>query len=244
MNAQSEEFRLYFARVRPIYNELFSMAHIICGNYEQAEFALSTVILTGWNNRRSFRSARAFRENMRADMRHIALAQASAGEITWELRPSDDDEDDGIPRISDIQDDPTVLRAVMLRYGCGLSLKEISRITGHTRRQTDKMLSRFVRRLERKLGASKPEALLEDMCISEMNSASGAPDSGAVFRSFESEAERSFRPASRLAKRAIKAVCYILAVIIACCAIWFAAALVRPTRITDDGLLTETLSEQ
>ena len=243
MNAQSEEFRLYFARVRPIYNELFSMAHVICGNYEQAEFALSTVILTGWHNRRSFRSARAFRENMRADMRHIALAQASAGEITWELRPADDD-DDGIPRISDIQDDPSVLRAVMLRYGCGLSLKEISRITGQTRRQADRMLKRFVRRLERRLNASRPEALLEDMCINEMTAAAGAPDAGAIFRNFESEAERSYRPGGRMAKRVISAVCYILAVIIACGAIWFVSALIRPSRITDDGLLTETLSEQ
>lgn len=243
MNTQNDQFRLYFARIRPIYNELFSMAHIICGNYEQAEFALSTAIYSGWANRRNFRSSRAFLESMRADMRRIALAQAKPdAEITWEMRPMGDEEDEH--RLISFHDDPVILRAVMLRYGCGLSVKDVARLAGHTRRQTDKMLRRFINRVGKKTGASKPEAYLSEMCMTEMLTASGAPDIGAMFRTFEAEAERYDKPSARRAKRVVSAVCCVLAFIILACAIWLTSALIRPARIAEEGLLTETLNEQ
>jgi len=243
MNTHTEEFRLYFARIRPLYNELFSMAHVICGNYEQAEFALSTAILSGWNNRRNFRSARAFRENMRSDMRRIAISSAKPdAELTWDVRRLTGEE--GETGLADIHDDLSVLRVVVMHYGCGVSVRDISRLTGYTRRQTEKLLRRFEMRAQRRLDTSRPEAMIEEMCIDELLASPGAPDVGAIFRTFEAEAERSYRPASRLAGRIVSAVAYVLAVALAAGAIWVISALVRPARIADDGLMTETLNEQ
>jgi DNA-directed RNA polymerase specialized sigma24 family protein len=245
MNAQNEELRLYFARVRPLYHELFSMAHAICGNYERAEYALSSAILAGWNNRRHFRSARGFRESMRADMRRIAVSQIDPGaEITWEPRASADA--DSVPRLAQLQETPAILRTVMLRYGCGLSVKEISRAMEQPRRQTEQTLRRFMRRFRRRLGdsAAKPEALIQDMCREELADGAEAPDMGAIFRTFEAEASQSYRPGTRLAGRIASCVAYVLLILMLASAIWFASAVMRPARVSDDGLLTETLNEQ
>lgn len=246
MNAQSEEIRLYFARVRPLYNELFSMAHVICGNYEQAEYALSSVILAGWNNRRHFRSERGFRENMRADLRRIALAQTHENaEMTWEPRPAQD-EDGMAPSLASIQEDTEVVRAVMLRYGCELSVREVARVTGRTRRQTEQLLNRFLRRFRRRQDdhSAKPEALIQEMCREELACEAEAPDIGAVFRTFEAEATQNYRPGKRLAGRVAAFCAYIALILLLACAIWLCSALIRPPQIAQDGLLVETLNEQ
>ena len=245
MNAQSEEIRLYFARVRPLYHELFSMAHVICGNYQQAEYALGSVILMGWNSRRHFRSARGFRENMRADMRRIALSRVDpATEITWEI--NDPGDGDSAPCLAAIDEDPAVIRTVMLRYGCGLSMKEVSRVMGQPRRQTEQTLRRFMRRFRRRMGgsAAKIEAIIQEMCREELAGGAEAPDIGAIFRTFEAEASQNYRPGTRLAGRIAACAAYVLLMLMLALAIWLASAVLRPAQVSEDGLLTETLNEQ
>ena len=49
MNQQtSEALRIFFRRVTGIYPELFNTAHVICGNYDLAEYVVRNAILTTW----------------------------------------------------------------------------------------------------------------------------------------------------------------------------------------------------
>ena len=48
MQQTSEELRAWFKGVQPIYVELFNAAHVMCGNYDLAEYALRSAILDVW----------------------------------------------------------------------------------------------------------------------------------------------------------------------------------------------------
>ena len=77
MNNLTEELQLYFARIKPIYRELFGMAHAICGNYETAEYVLQRAVLEGWTrNERSSRRV-GFRESVRGALKRIAVQEAA-----------------------------------------------------------------------------------------------------------------------------------------------------------------------
>ena len=82
----SEALRTWFKRVEPYYPELFNMAHAICGNYEQAEYALRGAILEVWAQ--SSEGGMGFRERLRSAVREESLqlleeGEAASSEFTW-----------------------------------------------------------------------------------------------------------------------------------------------------------------
>lgn len=250
MNQQTEELHLYFTRVRPMCRELFSMAFAICGDYDSAELALQKVILGGWQSRRSFRSSRGFRDSLRADMRRVALSCALEHGEEWDQFASDPlEEQDSDPVLGAIQQGNALTRrVVMLKYGCLLKNSQIARATGISAAQVEQLLSRFQRRLKRRLTSEqrgKLDARLKDIC-SEQLQAGGVemPDIGALYRNFEAEASASYSPVSRFASRAVK-FAFAMALMVALgCVIWGISAIIRPAQIENTGLMTETLNEQ
>ena len=63
--------RTWFRRVEPYYPELFNTAHVICGNYEQAEQALRGAILDVWME--SAEVGLGLRERLRSAPNHAKL---------------------------------------------------------------------------------------------------------------------------------------------------------------------------
>lgn len=250
MNQQTEELHLYFMRVRPMCRELFSMAFAICGDYDSAELALQKVILGGWQSRRSFRSSRGFRDSLRADMRRAALSCAPDHGEDWDQFASDPlEEQAGDPVLGAIQQENALTRRViMLKYGCLLKNGQIARAAGISAAQAEQLLSRFQRRLKRRLTSEqrgKLDARLKDVCAGQLQTGGvEMPDIGALYRNFEAEASASYNPVSHFTSRAVKFAFAVALMAALGCVIWGISAIIRPAQIENAELMTETLDEQ
>lgn len=251
MNQQTEELHLYFTRVRPMCRELFSMALTICADYDSAELALQKVILGGWQSRRRFRSSRGFHESLRADMRRAALGCIRDSGNEWDEFGADPlGEDAGDDPVLDAirQERPGVRRVVMLRYGCALSRAQISRLVGIPAHQVEQLISRFQRRLKRRLTSEqrgKLESRLKELCRGQLaGEGVEMPDIGALYRNFEAEASANYSPVTRAASRAAVYIASIVMLAMLGAILWGVSAVIRPAQIEDTGLLTETLIEQ
>lgn len=251
MNQQSEEMRLYFNRVRPMCRELFAMAFAICADYDGAEYALQRVILSGWQGGRRLRSKRGFREGMRAEMRRVALTRVSkSAEAEWDqygADPLDGETGDTLMRAIQREDAET-RRAVMLKYGCSLSNGQIARAMAMPAGNVDQIISRFHRRLKRRLDAGERghiDQRLRETCVAGLSEGGAEmPDMGALYRNFEAEAAANYSPVGHFAGRAAAFIVAVVLLIMLGCAAWGVSAIIRPAQIEDSGLLTETLDEQ
>lgn len=248
MNDRTDELRLYFARVKPVYAELFGMAHAITGNYDRAEYCLQRAILEGFLSRRRFRSARGFRESLRADMRRIALPEVKTSrELTFDAflesaltGPSPD----SMRRLIE-QEDAAMRRLILLRYGCGLNARGIARVLGMTARQADTLITRFERRVKRRLEPAQRlhvDTRLQDIAREELLSGA-SPDVGAVYRTFEAEASGTIKPVSIVSKFALRLL-YVAALLLIALFVWLIAAVIRPVVLENNGLKMETLIDQ
>ena len=155
VTTQADELRAFFARVRPCYRELFNMAHAICGNYELAEYAVQSAILDVFR-RGSPRSRAGLRETLRAQTRAMAMEQARLiddAELTWDGFREDaieGAEGDVVLQAASLEPLEN-RRMLMLRYGCGLSAHDIARLLDMPAAQVSGVLTRFSRRLKRRL---------------------------------------------------------------------------------------------
>ena len=249
MNEQTDEMRLYFTRIKPVCRELFSAAYAICGDYEQAEYALRRVILSGWQGRGRFRGTRAFRENLRNSMRRTALSRLDeVRESTWDQLAEDPlSAEEADPLLRHLQaQDVTVRRAVLLKYGCMLKNRQIARCLDITARQADQMTNRFLRQAKLRADAGgRPEARLREICREHLVSGeTEMPDLGAIYRNFQAAADQGARPVRRAASRTVTAVAAILLVILLAGLFWVTASVIRPAQIQDDAPLTRTAQEE
>ncbi|MBQ4090118.1 MAG: hypothetical protein IJC56_09630 [Clostridia bacterium] len=251
MNQQTEEMRLYFNRVRPMCRELFAMAFAICADYDGAEYALQRVILSGWQGGRRLRSKRGFREGMRAEMRRVALTRVrDSGSDDWDQfgsDPLDEGPEDMLMRAIQHEDAET-RRVIMLKYGCSLSNSQIGRAMAMPASHADQLLSRFLRRIKRRLdssGRSHLDAQLKEVCQRQLaEGGAEMPDMGAIYRNFEAEAAANYSPVGHFAGRAFTFIVAVAMLIAMGCVFWGVSAIIRPAEIEDSGLLTETLDEQ
>lgn len=245
---RADELRLYFARVRPVYQELFGMAHAITGNYDRAEYCLQRTILEGFLRRRRFRSARGFRESLKSDMRRIALAGGmEERELTFDAFAQSvlgGPAADPMRRLIE-QEDAAMRRLIMLRYGCELSARLSARAVGMPGKQGETLLARFEKRAKRRLDSAQRariEGRLQDICREELLSGA-APDAGAVLRTFEAEAAGALKPVGLVPKIAARLL-FVAALLLVALFVWLAAAVIRPAQLRGDGRMTETLVDQ
>ena len=222
----SEALRAWFRRVEPIYPELFNIAHVVCGNYDRAEYALGSAILDVWEQ--SADGGMGFREKLRAAAREEALREAETdAEFTW-------------PGFPEASPDPLIRQAarerietqriLMLRHGVGLSVGRIARLTGVGKAQAREALDRFEARARRGLTGqerSRFDALFARAAKRELNSKSGIPHPAAVYRGFEAEASQAQVPEKRLGRFAYLVLVVLMALV---CALlfWLFAVLVQP----------------
>ena len=225
----SEALRTWFKRVEPLYPELFNAAHAICGNYDQAEYALRSTILEVWAQ--SAESGLGFREKLRGTLRDEAMSlleesEDKLPELTW-TGFVDDGEDPLIRQAC--RERPETQRVLMLRHGVGLSVGKISRITGDTPTQVRTTLERFESRCRRVLSAqerSRFDALFSRAARRQLASRVGVPQPGTVYRAFEAEASLLTVREHRFGKVFYHVVVFLMAII--CAALfWLLAVLVQ-----------------
>lgn len=228
----SEQLRSWFKHVEPIYTELFNAAHVMCGNYDLAEYALRSAILDVWLQ--NVGGGMGFRERLRASLRQECFAAALSedgehAEFTW-------------PGFAPIRSDDPILaqlaqervetqRLVMLRHGCGLSVKAASQLTGMTQAQIRAELDRFESRCRRRLtGQDRSRA---DLMISHRakklltRGGAGIPQISQVYRAFEAEADGAQVTGHRFSHILSRILLALMALLCAG-AFWLFAVLVQP----------------
>jgi len=228
----SEQLRIWFRNVEPIYAELFNAAHAMCGNYDLAEFALRSAILEVWLQNVS--GGMGFRERLRSALRQAALEAAlgedgHGAEFTWPgvADPRGDD-----PILSQIaQERVDIQRLAVLRHGCGLSVRMIAQLTGLSQAQVRGELNRLESRCRRRLTGqdrARAEALIAKRLKKWLaRGGSGVPQVSQVYRAFEAEADGTAVTGHRLSRALGRVVLALLA--LACAgAFWLFAVLVTP----------------
>ena len=233
MQQTSEELRAWFKAVQPVYVELFNAAHVMCGNYDLAEYALRSAILDVWLQNAS--GGMGFRERLRSALRQEAFdaalsEDADRAEFTW-------------PGCTDAGDDPVlkqlaqerveIQRLAVLRHGCGLSMRTISQLTGLSQAQARAELSRLESRCRRRLSGqdrARAEALIAKRLKKWLTRGSGVPQVSQVYRAFEAEADGTAVTGHRFSRVLGTVVLALLA--LACAgAFWLFAVLVQPVKL-------------
>lgn len=232
MQHTSEELRAWFRNVQPLCAELFNAAHVMCGNYDMAEFALRSAILEVWLQQAA--GGMGFRERLRVVLRREAFAAAlsdegQGAEFTW--RGPNVDRDDSPIAVQLGQEDIRTQRLVMLRHGCALPLRQVCRLTGMTQRQARTELNRFEARCRRRLPAQdrhRAEAMIARQAKRLLSRNSpDAPQPGQVYRAFEAETEATSARGPGVWRVAGSLLLALMALLCAG-AFWLFAVLVQP----------------
>ena len=230
----SESLRAWFRRIEPWYPELFNTAHVICGNYERAEYALRSAILDVWSQNAD--GGMGFREKLRGSVREEALLslreEGDGAELTW---PGFTAGEDALTRQA-ARERPEVQRMLMLRYGVGLPARRVAQVTGATHAQVRASLDRFESRCRRTLSSQERArftAMFTEAAQRQLGTRAGIPQPSAVYRAFEAEAtgmQVSEHRVSRIVYRVL-----VLAMCLVCAALfWLFAVLVQTPQIKAD----------
>jgi len=232
MQQTSEELRAWFKGVQPVYTELFNAAHVMCGNYDLAEYALRSAILDVWLQNAG--GSMGFRERLRASLRREAMEAARSeegrsAEFTWPgIREAEGG--DGITAQL-AQERVLTQRLVMLRHGCALSPRTVAQLAELSQGQVRTELDRFEARCRRRLPG--PDRSRAEMLIARQakrllaRDGSNVPPIAQVYRAFEAEADGVQLPGHR-ASRVIGGVLLALMALLCAGAFWLFAVLVQP----------------
>ena len=232
VRTDSEEFQLYFNRIRPIYHELFNLAHAVTGASAQAEYSLQYALLECWSLGELPSSRHGFREALRSATLHAALKNPGGAdaEDDWDGLRTAARPDDPIARLI-AQEGAELRRMIALRYGCGLTLRRSARLAGVEARRARQLLQRFEararralppadrRRVELRIARSVRSGLTQPNPL--------APELNNMLRTFQMDAASVAR-SNRLPGRILR--CIVAAVLMLMCMLvfWLAAVLLQP----------------
>ena len=228
---ESEDFQLYLSRVRPIYHQLFNMAHAITGNCDLAEYSLQYAMMDFWAA--SGGTQHGFREGLRNTLIQAAMRTADASaEFTWNgLICENSEEEADIARQLIAQESIELRRVLGLKYGCGMSVRRIGRIMGIEPKRIQMALNRFEARTRRKLEPNlrrRFDGMMYHCVKADFNQVSPlAPDMGNVFRTFQADAAAMTRP-SKLPARILRCVLAAVLALVCVAGFWLAAVLMQP----------------
>ena len=230
----------YLNRIRPLYHQLFNLAHAVTGNSGAAEYALQYAMLECWDAQDD--GGRGFREALRRSVIRAAL-KGGDGEYDWEgiFCP---EEGDALRKM--IAAEPVEMqRMLALHCGCRLSPAKIARICDTDARRVKALLKRFELKVKRKLPEpGRTDRRIDRAVRAGLSSDNGlAPDMGSVFRSFQTDAAGKNRPGRLPGKIFHIAVSVVLA-ILCILAFWFAAVVMQPPVMEEPTQIGQNMSIQ
>ena len=238
VRTDSEDFQVYFNRIRPIYAELFNLAHAVTGASAQAEYSLQYAMLECWSLGELPSSRHGFREALRSATLHAALKapRDADAEEDWDGLQSPANPDDAIARM--IAQEPIELRRMIaLRYGCGLSLRRSARLASVEPRRAQQMLQRFEARARRTLPAAdrrRFELRIARAVRSGLSQPSPqAPELTNMLRTFQMDAASVSR-SSRLPGHILRIALAVILTLACMLVFWFAAVLLQPA-VLEEG---------
>lgn len=240
---ETEVLERYLNRVRPVYHQMFNLAHALTGSVDAAEYCLQCALLQGWTAGEEAGSRHGFREFMRREIVRAGMKNVSA-ETDWDGLNAAMEGD--LLQQAVAQEGVDMRRILALHCGCRLSVRQIARVCGMEARRVKAMLRRFEARARRKLGGGtgKPLDARIARTVRSMLAQPDtlAPDMLGVFRSFQTDAGAAQRP-SRLAGRIARAVLATVMALLCAAAFWFAAVLLQPPVLEEAVSVEEGVSE-
>ena len=228
----SEDFQIYFNRIRPIYHELFNLAHAVTGSSAQAEYSLQYALLECWSLGSAPSSRHGFREALRRATLRAALKNGGDARDggDWDGLRATGGSGDALSRLI-AQESAELRRMLALRYGCGLSLRKSARLAGVELRRARQLLQRFEARARRALLPSDRRRfelrIVKSVRASMTQPNPLAPELSSVLRTFQMDAASVTRPGrtpTRILRIVLAAVLMLLCVV----TFWFAAVLLQP----------------
>ena len=229
----NEDFQLYFGRIRPVYHQLFNMAHAITGSASRAEYCLQYALLDCWEGGEN--SHRGLRDALKRSVVRAALKNTAEDAPDWDALQTDAEDPDPMRRMIAIES-TEVRRILALKHGCGLSSARIAKLTGSDAGRVKQLIDRFEARVRRRLNPSerrKYDILIHHAVRSYFAEASAlAPEMNSVFRVFQADAADIKKP-GRLPARIAKWVFALILAVICIAAFWFAAVLIQPPVLED-----------
>lgn len=239
MQHTSESLRAWFRQVEPICPELFNAAYAMCGNFELAEQALCGAVLELWAQDAA--PGMGFRERARGILRDEAFSvlrseSARGAEFTWPGIPEPKSNDPILRQA--FQEKPEVQRALLLRHGCGLSMRSVSQLTDVSADRLRAQLDRFETRCRRNLtGQSRSRA---DVLIARrmqqllVQANADTPSAAQIYRAFEAEAGKAQVTTRHLPRVLGRAALVVMALL--CGALfWLFAVLVQPAAVAPEA---------
>ena len=247
--AEHEEIQLYFSRIRPIYHQLFNLAHAITGNRERAAYCLQYAMQDCWTAGDASIGIHGLRESLRSSVVHAALKDEPVDErdLDWDgLRAETENNDPLLRTIA--QEGNDLRRMLAMKYGCGLSNRRIARVLDMDTSRVQTLLRRFEVRTKRRL--STADRRRYEICI--MRAVRGhltlatpyAPEMAITFRTFQADAATANRP-SRLPARILRIILAAVLALFCMGAFWLAAVLMQPAVLENPEEITivETQAE-
>ena len=247
-HSEQDDFQLYFSRIRPIFHQLFNLAHAVTGSSEQAEYCLQYAMLDCWAAGDASASRHGFREGLRASTLRTALRIANTEDVDFDWDGLTLPEGEADPLLHLIaQESADVRRVLALRYGCNLSPRRIARLVNAESGRVQSLLRRFEARMRHRLpGADRRRAdsMLTQAIRAQLSQpGSQAPEINSVFRTFQADAASITRP-SRLPARILRAVLAVILALLCVAAFWLAAVLMQPAVMENAGTAaTEVAAE-
>lgn len=227
----SEEFLTYARRIRPIYQELFNLAHAVTGNSARAEYSLQYAMLECWSLGELPSTRHGFREALRTATLRAALKNASGEEEDdWDGLRTPAARDDALARLI-AQESPDLRRLLALRYGCALPMRKCAHLAKLDLRRARQLMQRFEARARRTLPAAELRRLDPRIAKSVRGGLALpnplAPDLNNALRTFQVDAASVSRP-SRLPGRILRAGVAAVLTLLCMAVFWFAAVLLQP----------------
>lgn len=240
----NDALQLYLNRVRPVYVQLFNLAHAITGNCDRAEYALQYALTDYWAAGNASGMHHGFREGLRNTLIHAAVRDALSAkndpaEFTWNGLAGDvpGTQADPMRRITAAEPIET-RRILVLRYGCGFAPNRIARLMQTDANRVQTLLRRFEARTRRRLALSDSKrfhSLLMQTVRGDLALPNAyVPEIGNIFRSFMADADSILRP-NRLPSRILHAIVAVIMAVVCMLVFWFAAVLMQPAAIVNDS---------
>jgi len=218
--------------VRPLTGSLFNVAHVITGNCELAELATQEALTDVFLAKKQRRGAANLRAELLRSTRSFALMELRRREKNTELdwRGFSNSEESG-PFIARLSEEPIeAQRAMALRFGCGLNIKNISDAMGLSVDTARDLIKESLSHLE-KVSKRERSHPIEREAAHEIKRylsrpGSAASDPGAILRYFEQTAA-DIAPSKRLLNTAFRWFFMTLGIIICAVTFWVLAVLME-----------------
>ena len=233
MGREDREIQSFIKRARPSVTFFYRAAYAITADRSMAESVLGEALVKAYMKDAAPAGSLGFRDSVLTVIRGCALARlkSETPEDDWEGFAADPEREDLIAETIQ-REGMEAQRMCVLRYGCGMTVREIAALMGVDAERVQDALNQNRLRAERALARAKKNARPFDRLAMRavrqaMNRPTGeAVDAGYILRAFEAELAGRRRP-RHLIRRTLGGLLLAALALIFAALVWLLAVLME-----------------